>query len=204
MQIKNQAGCVKNFFNEQQISLFIKLFSSNSLIDTGGNGRGTKTIGVTEDAPLYPILNKEFMFPLRKYFNEDLKLVFAVYCDCKHPFDVHDDCSEHIERKLPGKPWLSCLIPLSVDNDVNKTDLASTVIFNETEYTTVKHNNCEHMFENKFSHVTKDRLKGLTFKEEFIWNRGDLVWWYSPLNHVSTHFKSFDSKQMLVAHTYIV
>lgn len=204
MQIENQSGSVDNFFNEDQISLFVKLFSAKTLIDTGGNGHGTKTIGIHEEAPLYPIFEKEFMFPLREYFNQDLKLVFAMYSDCKHPFDIHDDCSEHIERQLPGKPWLSCLIPLSVDDDVNKTNLASTVIFNETEYDIVKDNNCEHMFENKFSHVTKNRLKGLTFKQEYIWHRGDLVWWYSPLNHVSTHFKNFSSKQMLVAHTYIM
>lgn len=204
MQIKDQAGCVKNFFNEQQLSLFLKLFSSKSLIDTGGNGQGTKTIGVHEDAPLYPVFEKEFMVPLRKHFNQDLKLVFAMYCDCKHPFDIHDDCSEHIDRKLPGRPWLSCLVPLSVDGDQSKTNLASTVIFNETEYTVPKENNCEYLFEEKFSHVTKSRLKGLTWKNEYVWNRADLVWWYSPLNHVSTHFKQFNSKQMLVAHTYIV
>lgn len=204
MQIENQSGCSEKFFNEQQLSFFTKLFLSKSLIDTGGNVKGSKTIGVHEDAPLYPIVEKEFMIPLRKHFDQDLKLVFAMYCDCKHPFDIHDDCSEHIDRKLPGKPWISCLVPLSVDNDESKTNLATTVIFNETDYTVPKENNCESMFESKFTHVTRSRLKALTLQEEYIWNRGDLVWWYSPLNHVSTHFDKFASKQMLVAHTYIV
>lgn len=204
MQIENQAGCIPKFFDESQIETLLKIFSVRNLQDTGGNGHGTKTIGVHEDALMYPLFEKKFMMPLRDYFQYDLKLVFAMFVDCKHPFDIHDDCTEHRNRKLPGKPWISCLVPLSVDNDKGKTNLASTVVFNETSYSTAKDSNCEHMFEEKFSHVTKDRLKCLTFKNEYVWNRADLIWWYSPLNHVSTHFKNFDSKQMLVAHTYIV
>jgi len=204
MQIENQAGCVKNMFDEQQISGLLKLFSSKKLVDTGGNGGGTKTVGIHQKAPLFPLFEKTFMTPLRNYFNENLKLVFAMYADCRIPFDIHDDCQEHIEQKLPGKPWLSCLVPLSVDNDVDKTHYASTVVFNETEHTVEKDNNCVHLYEEKFSHVTIDRLKGVTIKEEYNWHRGDLVWWYSPLMHTSCHFKKFKSKQMLVCHTYIL
>lgn len=204
MQIENQSGYVENFFSEQQLSFFIKLFSNDKLIDTGGNGFGTITVGINEDSHLYPVFDKEFITPLRKYFQLDLKLVFAMYSDCKHPFDVHDDTSVHTDRKLPGKPWISCLIPLSVDNDIDKVGLASTVVFNETDCYPSKETNCYHLYEEKFSHVTRERLKGITIKEEYKWKRASMVWWYSPLCHTSTHFKNFNSKQMLVAHTYIL
>ena len=204
MQIENQSGEVENFFSEQQLSFFLKLFSNNMLIDTGGDGFGTKTIGVSEDSLLYPVFEKEFMIPLRKHFEQHLRLVFAMYCDCKQPFDIHHDAFVHANTKLPGKPWISCLIPLSVDEDVDKVGLASTVIFNETRCDNPKEKNCDHLYEEKFSHVTRDKLKSVTVQKEYRWKRSSLVWWYSPLCHTSTHFKNFSSKQMLVCHTYIV
>ena len=204
MLVENQAGCVENFFSESQIAMFRKIFASETLKDTYSGEGETQTIGVHENNIVYPIFEKEFMEPVRKYFQQDLKVVFSMFADCKNPFDIHDDCGEHIRLGLPGKPWISCLIPLSVDNDVNKTHMASTVIFNEKDYRVQKDPNCDHLFEEKFSHVERSKLSCLTMKAEYQWKRADMIWWYSPLCHTSTHFKNFSSKQMLVCHTYIV
>ena len=37
----------------------------------------------------------------------------------------------------------------------------------------------------------------------FNWTPYDMIWWNSELDHCSSHFKNFKSKECIVVHTYV-
>jgi hypothetical protein len=203
MQIENKSGQIENFFSESELTRIQTLFKHPSLIDTGGEGQA-KTTGLDQKNVFYPLFDKLFFKKLQMTFGKNLKLVWAMWCDSHEPFDLHTDKEKHQQSGLPGKPWISFLVPFSVDHDITKTNLANTIIFNEHDICQPCTPNALDIFETHCSHASKNRLACVTLQKKIDWNRGSVIWWHSLLVHGSGHFLNFSTKQMVVIHTYIV
>ena len=127
-----------------------------------------------------------------------------MYMDAIKPFEIHGDEYWHKEKQLPGKPYISFLIPVSVDNDPLLTSKASTVVFNEHFLDTKKLDNAMQYYNSFLSHCDPKKLAKATLKEKFDWSVGDLIFWDSTLQHASGNFNDFSSKQCFVGHTFVV
>ena len=154
---------------------------------------------------------KTILSHINQHFGVDAKLSYAMLLDCLKPFDIHHDI-----KPLPdalGRHWRSFLIPISVNHDLALVHNASTLIFDQDFITAGDlgatpsiPNNVRCIYQEKISHVSPDKIDKLSLRRELIWNTGDLLWWDSPLYHVSNNFpaKGFNSKQAIVLHTYVL
>jgi len=197
----NKAARVSHLFEgnvlQQVKEMFVKKLHRNK-------GLSNDCFGIESDHVLWSWFYKNIFHKIEMQFSENIKPIFVMYMHAVVPFQVHSDDYWHKEKNLPGKPFVSFLIPISVDNDLEQTHKASTIVFNETKLDGEKSNNALQYYDSFLSHCDKTKLKQITIKEKFDWSVGDLIYWDSCLQHTSSDFQKFSSKQSLVGHTYIV
>jgi len=175
---------------------FRNIFLKNTYTLTG---LGDKCYGIDVNNTIsYPWVKKVFLPKINQFFDVELKLIFASYSSFTKPFAIHRDDYKPIPNDAKGTHYISCLIPISVDNNKDLCHLASTIIFKEGE-----NNNAELDHKNHLSHCDLEQLKTHPIDKIFTWNIGDMIWWKSELNHCSGHFKNFKTKECFVVHTYV-
>lgn len=133
---------------------------------------------------------------LRRLYKDfgNCELVFAHYMESKTPLHIHCDTFVEIEEYTP---YVSFLIPISVDNDAKLCNNSSTIILDpgigdSTDY------------QKYFTHESVEKVSQYKIRQVLEWNKGDLLWWDSTLYHASNDFlKTNSSKQCIVIHTKI-
>jgi hypothetical protein len=175
MEIKGRSGHVPNFVSEQDLLRIIRTLQSFPINPVDGG----HCHGVDKNHMAYDWFRVNLLERVSKVFDRDLQLVFGMYLDLREPFGVHSDV-----RPCDGQPYISCLIPCSVNYQAHLCELATTTVFNEMD-------NGVGPPENP------------TFQADYAWSRGDLIWWNTPLFHSSGQFEKFSSKQSIVIHTYV-
>lgn len=104
-----------------------------------------------------------------------VKLIGVCAANLTDPYKLHVDTEHHRNYKMDGEPYMSIIIPISVDNDYDKITRAQTV----------------------FEVQWQDEPYALD------WWAGNLLWFRTDLRHGSGEFKGYDTKQFIVAHTSI-
>ena len=145
----------------------------------------------------YLWFKKKFLDKLNTFFDVKLNLIFAFYASFTKPFTIHDDLKP-IPNDVQGTPYISCLIPLSVDNIQENCHMASTIVFKKEI-----NDNAVEDHEKYLSHCDLEKLKNRKIDKIFKWTPYDMIWWRSELDHCSSHFKDFITKQCIVVHTYV-
>lgn len=187
---------IDSVLSEKECFEFKKIFLKNSYTLTD---LGDKCYGIDINNKLsYPWFNKIFWPKITKYFDEDLKLIYASYASFTKPFSVHRDDFKTIPNNKKGTNYLSLLIPISVDNNKDLCSLASTIVFKQQ-----KNPNAKQDHENYLSHCHVEELYNRSIDRIFQWKIGDIIWWKSEVDHCSSHFKNFSSKESFVIHTYV-
>lgn len=151
-----------------------------------------------------------------------MKLIFGMYLHEITPWEIHTD-SYHTLRFPDRKSAISCLIPISLDNNPLLCNKAHTIVFNEAnkdyvpnsmsgnswDYsnmpdTTNLPNSAMNIYNEHLSHNEPEILKKFTVQGVYQWARGSLIWWDSLNFHDSDNFlaNGVTSKQALVFHTY--
>jgi len=185
---------IKSVLNEDESNEFKKIFLKNTPIFSN---LGDKCYGIDINNISYPWFKKKFFPKITKFFNIELKLIFAFYASFTKPFHIHNDLKPIPNNKI-GTPFLSCLIPISVDNNKDLCHLASTIIFKNG-----KNIKAEFDHKNYLTHCELNTLKDKKIDKIFTWSPGDIIWWKSELDHCSSHFIKFKSKECFVIHTYV-
>jgi hypothetical protein len=186
---------IQSFITSYESTQFKKIFLKNTPTSTEYSD---KCYGIDiNNTKSYLWFRKTLLPRINKFFDVELKLIFAFYSSFTKPFIIHKDLKP-IPNNLKGRPFVSCLIPVSVDNDINRCHLASTIIFK-----TGKNVNAELDQKNYLSHCQLDTLKNKKINKIFSWSSNDMIWWRSELDHCSGYFSNFKSKECFVIHTYV-
>lgn len=186
---------IRSVYSEKECYQFRDKFlkSTHTLTDLGD-----KCYGIDINNTIsYPWAKKVFFPKINQFFDVELKLIHAFYASFTKPFDIHRDLKP-MPNNVTGTHYISCLIPVSVDNNKDLCHLASTITFKEG-----KNNDAESDHKNYLSHCKLEKLKSCLIDKIFYWNIGDIIWWRSELNHCSSHFKNFKTKECFVVHTYV-
>lgn len=176
-QVQGKTGIVPNFINDADLDSAIKVFQTFAPTEVP-NGISH---GVTPEHQGYLWFNKIFMKRLYEKFGSEFKLVFAMYMDLTQPFGIHSDLY-HLSKGR--QPFVSCLIPCSVNHDPLLTYLATTDVYAELDH-------------------GQPPPENPTLLTQTEWKRGDLIWWDTRLFHTGGTFDGFDSKQSIVIHLYV-
>jgi hypothetical protein len=172
--IVGQSGNEPNFVTDKELEEWTNIMKSFNVGEFNQTGHGEyigSSHGVDKNNKKgYLWFDRIVMRKLRDFFGEDLKLIFSQYVDCNKPIAKHNDIFDWISVA----PYISLVIPCSVDNNSTDCKKASTII--ETP-------------DNK---IIKQ-----------VWNSGNMIWWDSTLQHWSGDFDTFSNKQMIVCHTYV-
>jgi hypothetical protein len=203
VNVNLNCGIINNFFSTTEADELIKIFKKLQSIDETGHS----CHGIDKNHLAYTWFKKFFLNKLANTFDPNLRLIFGMMLDCTVPFDIHNDLKPIPEEN--GKPYLSCLMPYSVNYDTALCNKASTIIFNEIidpANQPAVDNNISEIHQSLISHVPVERLDYFSVKLIGSWRVGDLIWWDSQLAHVSSNFVShgYSSKQCIVAHTYVL
>ena len=141
---------------------------------------------------------------LEQFENKSIKLIHSMYAEFIAPFDIHDDAYKKIPNDEPGKNYVSCLIPVSINRgEVDESHGVSwdvhTIILNE------EHNPYAKADRKKwFSHCDLEQVKKYTIDGICRWSLGDIIWWDSHKPHSSSNFTTkYKSKECFVVHTYV-
>ena len=204
INVNLNCGIINNFFSTEESTKLIQVFQKLSPVD----GSNNHCYGIDQNHLAFSWFRKVFLNQLANKFDPNLKLIFGMLLDCTVPFDIHNDI-----KSLPdpnGKHYMSCLMPYSVNYDTALCSNASTIIFNEQcdtiDQLPVVENNISDIYESMISHTSPIYCDRFSVKLIANWNIGDLIWWDSRLAHVSNNFisKGYQSKQCIVAHTYVL
>lgn len=188
-------GLTRSILNENECEEFKRIFLKNT--PTLSN-LGDKCYGIdVNNISSYLWFKKKFLTKIQKNFDVELKLIFSFYASFTQPFPIHHDIKP-IPNDAKGRPYVSCLIPISVDGNKDLCHLASTVIFKKGNNEDFQRDYKEHL-----SHCELAKLQKRQIDKIFQWNTCDMIWWKSELDHCSGHFKNFKNKQCFVVHTYV-
>lgn len=213
LDVIKQTGIIDNVFSTDDIDKIKKLLLKQKQTEGYQTGEteqnqiklGAKPIqlhhGADERFAGYPILMKMFRQKLQEYFG-DFELVFVSWSNGINPVSIHADHHFHKRHNLPGKHYFSFIVPYSVDNDISKCGLASTVVFDDYKMYPRDDNAKEHR-KTFLGHIEESKLATVKVKANNKWKHGSLIWWDSELFHSSSNFVDFETKQCLVGHTYI-
>jgi hypothetical protein len=191
-------GTVDNFFDHTSMAKFTEIFKKFNF----SKGEGNAYHGIDNTHLGYLWFKKFILDPVAQEINPDLKLIFGMFLDCIAPFQIHTDLKPLPEAN--ARHFLSFLLPCSVDNDPALCNLASTLFFDvRTDDQTP---DISHLHDTHLSHVPFEETYKYSLQKELKWNVGDLIWWDSKLNHVSSNFlkNGYKSKQAIVFHTYVL
>ena len=197
-QYYGSCGVINNFFTPDELTDVVNTFKKvNPTEGFANNGYR----GIDQRHMAYLWFRKTVLDRIAAEFDPAMKLIFGMFLDCYVPMHIHNDI-----KTIPdpaGKHFLSFLIPYSVDNQTDRCNAASTLIFDQSPDGL---NNVSYLHANKISHVSLEDTYQYSLKQDLIWNCGDLLWWDSQLNHTSSNFlaNGCSSKQGIVIHTYVV
>ena len=144
---------------------------------------GDKCYGIDiNNTASYLWFKKKLLDKINNYFDVDLKLIFAFYASFTKPFEIHTDIKP-LPNGAKGTPYVSCLIPISVDNSKDKCELANTIIFRSQ-----KNANAGEDHRKYLGHCDVEQLRHRKIDKIFNWTPYDMIWWNSELDHCSSHF----------------
>ena len=186
---------IKNVLTKKEADDFKNIFLKNT--PTLSN-LGDKCYGIDiNNTASYLWFKKFFFSKIQTYFEEDMKLIFAFYSSFTKPFAIHTDLKP-LPNNATGRPFVSCLIPVSVDNRPENCSLASTVFFRSDTSSVSEQDRMKHL-----SHCQPVQLENKQIDEIINWSPLDMIWWKSELDHCSSHFNNFKTKECFVIHTYV-
>lgn len=198
MDVNLKSGIIKNIFSEQQLENWKNVFKKYCVPTKSKLGDDCFGIDINSTRA-YLWYTKELFPEIKRIFDRaDLKTIFAMYAKFTRPFQIHHDVKP-IPNNMKGQNYISCLMPLAVNGDPKLCNQVSTAVFDEKENPSFEddHNNL-------FQHCSIEDLKKFTVRENYNWNRGDLIWWDSRLYHSSCDFtQKFKNKEAFVIHTYV-
>lgn len=176
--------------------------------------------GINEDHFLYQWFDQNCFSRIKHHIGHEARLVFGMYLEEHDMWNVHTD-AYHCDAYHDRIPYLSMIIPYSVDNRKDLVTHSSTIIFNESSddfappgdsknwYSALKSrqtpaNNAMSHFESDLSHNDASIIKKLTLQKAYKWSLGSVIYWKSTLFHDSDNFKKNGhvSKEAIVLHTY--
>ena len=210
--VHKNTGILYNVFNTQELDKIKNLLLKQTKTD-GYPGdmpvehhikAGTQPIqehhGTDKKGIIYPLLLKIFRNKLEHVFGQ-FEIVFVSYSNGLKPVGIHADHHFHQKHKLPGKHYFSFIVPYSVDDSIEKCNMASTVVFDDYDKYEREDNAVEH-HHTYLNHIAESELATVKVKANNKWQHGALIWWDSKLFHASGNFNNFVNKQCLVGHTY--
>lgn len=122
------SGIIYDFVESSELLKWVDLmkqfttttfYQPNSTVDIG------KCHGVDENNKKgFVLFEHVIMKKIRKSFNKETKLYFGHYVNSTSPIKTHVDVWDK-------PPYISCLIPVSVDNDITLCDKSSTIVDNK-------------------------------------------------------------------------
>jgi ectoine hydroxylase-related dioxygenase (phytanoyl-CoA dioxygenase family) len=188
----NKSGIIKSWINASTLNDWRDKFMMTTA--TSANAENSITYGIDKNnKKMYLWFEHVILKSLRKEFPE-CELFFAHYMDSKTPLHIHCDT---FPEKEDYTPYVSFLIPISVDNDAELCNNSSTIILDPG---TGDSND----YEKYFTHESVEKVSQYKIRQVLEWNKGDLLWWDSTLYHASNNFlKTNSSKQCIVIHTKI-
>ena len=210
------SGEITNFISDDELQKVKKVMSSLPKNDTGATYFGS----IGEGHQLMSWFEKIFLHKIREFFDPQVKLLFGGYCNEIKPFGIHSD----YYHKRVGEPYMAILVPISVDETLEKMHLSKTIIFNQEDtyvddkshdqrrnsrkpkdfLTTVLENNSSSMHEEELSHCDQADLERLTIDKVIPWVYGNAIYWDEKKLHCSNNFhkQGINNKQHIIMHTY--
>ena len=215
-QVLKNAGMIHNVFTTEDMDkikkMLLKLTKTYGYdVYDGTNGyemiKGNEKpiqehYGTDNKSIVYPLILKMFRNKLEHMFGK-FEIVFVSYSNATKPVGLHRDHHFHAEHNLPGKHYFSFIVPYSVDDKIEKCNMASTVVFDDYEKYDRNDNAIEH-YTSYLKHISESDLATVKVKRNNIWKHGSLIWWDSKLFHASGYFEGVENKQCLVGHTYML
>ena len=194
LTVQNSSGIVPNFSDQKTLTswrdIFMKVGSYNKAENEATQAH------INEKNPGY-LWFKKVVFPkIKNLFGDDIGLIFAMYQSTQAPVKLHNDYEvDYIPEYVTGKPYVSMLIPFSVDHKAELCSNTSTVILQPGHQ--------DDLYETLLSHCDLKEVSKYELKDNHVWKTGDLVWWDTKLKHASNNFrKTNTSKEDFVIHTY--
>jgi len=127
---KNNSGIIPNFVSAEELKKWVSImeqFEETIFYQPVTRENIGTCKGVDEkNKKGYLLFDRAILKKIRKHFNQDTKLNFSHYADSTIPIKTHVDVWDK-------PPYISCLIPVSVDYDINLCNRASTIV-NGVEY----------------------------------------------------------------------
>ena len=206
----DQRGQIKNLFSESELDSLVQILSKMPVIEAGNN----MCHGVNESHIMYNWFKKQCFSRIQDLFGDDCKLVFGMYLVENKPWGIHTD-SYHCDSFDDRQPFMSMLIPYSVDFKKELCNQSATIMFQESLHdlnifdnakisTWAQTSSASDHYKKYLSHNRQIVVDALTLDKIFQWNLGDLIYWNSYLYHDTDNFikNGFSSKQAIVLHTY--
>ncbi len=194
LTVQNSSGIVPNFSDQKTLTswrdIFMKVGSYNKAENEATQAH------INEKNPGY-LWFKKVVFPkIKNLFGDDIGLIFAMYQSTQAPVKLHNDYEvDYIPEYVTGKPYVSMLIPFSVDHKAELCSNTSTVILQPGHQ--------DDLYETLLSHCDLKEVSKYELKDNHVWKTGDLVWWDTKLTHASNNFrKTNTSKESFVIHIY--
>ena len=194
LTVQNSSGIVPSFSDQKTLTnwrdIFMKVGSYNKAENEATQAH------INEKNPGYLWFKKVVLPKIKNLFGEDIGLIFAMYQSTPAPVKLHNDYEvDYIPEYVTGKPYVSMLIPFSVDHKAELCSNTSTVILQPGHQ--------DDLYETLLSHCDPEAVSKYELKDNHVWKTGDLVWWDTKLTHASNNFrKTNTSKESFVIHIY--
>lgn len=214
--MKKISGEIKNLFSESDMDHLVECLSELDSITIENN----ICKGVSEEHIMYQWFDQHCFSKIKSHIGSDACLVFGMYLEENTMWSIHTD-TYHCDPFPHKVPYLSMIIPYSVDGKKELVNCSSTIIFNESSYDFAPENdnknwapnlllratpssNASKYFESHLSHNDPNIVEKLTLKQIYQWSLGSVIYWESSLLHDSDNFKKNGhvSKEAIVIHTY--
>ena len=204
-------GQIDNFLTETELDNLIQVMSKVQPVTS----RNNLCHGIDHKHILHKWFVDNCFERVQKVFGSDCKLMFGMYMIENQPWQVHHD-AYHCNPALGQQPFMSMIIPCSVDFKKELCHLSHTIVFEESrldfdifDADSVQQRIKDSRFipdyyQQHLSHNDVKVIQSLSVKQIFPWQRGSLIYWHSDLYHDSDNFikNGFASKQAIVIHTY--
>ena len=191
--IINNSGQVDDFVDQADLEKWTTMFKKIAHNFTPPNG--ADAYNITSDQIGWRWLERTVFSRIKPLFGDDIGLIFAQYQSSEHPIKIHNDYDVELPDGVTGEPWVSMLIPISVDHDPSLVGNASTII--------LEPGTDEGLWERHLSHCEPSDVAPYRIKQIHTWKLGSLVWWHTPLQHCSNNYLITNrSKESIVIHTH--
>lgn len=204
-------GRIDNFLTENELDNLVRIMCKVKPVPS----RNNLCHGIDHKHVLHNWFVEHCFGRVQDIFGADCRLVFGMYMIENQPWQVHHD-AYHCDPKLGQKPFMSMIVPCSVDFKKELCDRSHTIVFEESRLdfdifdpvSVQQRANAQQglpeYYQQHLSHNEPQVIQALTLKEIFPWKLGSLIYWHSDLYHDSDNFvkNGFSSKQAIVIHTY--